>query len=313
MKTIDAARNHWGDILSKLGIDSSLLKNKHGPCPVCGGTDRFRWDNKNGSGSFICNQCGGGNGINLIMLYRGWEFKEAAQEIDKIIGNCQRDEFAKQPTKDPRDRLKKIQEKLKPIDGINPVSIYLDNRCLPKSKILKIHPSLAYYENGAYKGSHPAMVALFSSPTGEPITFHITYLTKHGTKAELEHCKKVMTPVSSMNGGAIRLFEPTGIMGIAEGIETALACFKLTGIPTWAAYSANLLEQFEPPEECKHLIIFGDNDMNFTGHKVSFSLANRLSLKGLDVEVRIPELPGTDWADSLLPEKIKQSLDGDKQ
>ena len=68
MKTIDAARNKWSDVLSKLGVDQSFLKKKHGPCPMCGGTDRFRFDNKGGNGTWICNQCGAGNGMNLIML-----------------------------------------------------------------------------------------------------------------------------------------------------------------------------------------------------------------------------------------------------
>lgn len=303
MKTTDAARHKWPEVLSRLGVDQSFLKKKHGPCPMCGGTDRFRFDNKSGNGTWICNQCGAGNGMNLIMLLRGWDFAKAAAEIDKIVGNIET-KPEQERKEDPRKRLKQVQEKLQAVDGINPVSIYLSNRGLPKSKALKLHPSLAYYDNGAFKGSHPAMVALFQSESGAPLTFHITYLTKHGTKAEVDSCKKVLTPVSPLNGGAIRLFDPARIMGVAEGIETALACFDLFGIPTWACYCASVLEKFQPPPECEHLVIFGDNDASFTGQKAAYTLANRLASKGLCVEVRIAQDAGTDWAD-----KVQAQLD----
>lgn len=297
MKTIDAARNHWESILKRLGVNESFLKNKHGPCPMCGGEDRFRFDNKGGNGSWICNQCGSGNGINLLMQFHGWEFSRAAKEVDSIVGNCSEDDKSEKPKTDPRERLRKVQEKLKPLDGINPVSIYLKNRGLQKCNALKYHPSISYYEDGAYLGTYPAMVAVFASAAGKPLTFHITHLTKEGTKAPVKSCKKVLTPISKLEGGAIRLCDPARIMGIAEGIETALACFEDQGIPTWAAYCASVLEKFEPPQECEHLVIFADNDENFTGQRAAFILANRLAVRGLSVEVRIPDKAGTDFAD----------------
>ena len=39
---------------------------RHCPCPVCGGKDRFRFDNKDGRGTYICNQCCSGDGLELI-------------------------------------------------------------------------------------------------------------------------------------------------------------------------------------------------------------------------------------------------------
>ena len=48
-----------------------------------------------------------------------------------------------------------------------------------------------------------------------------------------------MTPVDTVLGAAVRLFEPTDTLGLAEGIETAIAAHELFGVPTWAAISAD--------------------------------------------------------------------------
>src|SRR4051794_33174922 len=84
--TIERARGRWREILPQLGIDSRFLVNKHGPCPLCGGRDRFRFDDKDGTGSYYCNQCGAGVGVILIRKKHGWGPRTACDEIDKIIG-----------------------------------------------------------------------------------------------------------------------------------------------------------------------------------------------------------------------------------
>lgn len=302
MKTMDAARNRWVSILSTLGVDQAYLKNTHGPCPICGGKDRFRFDNKAGNGTYYCNSCGAGNGMNLLMQLNNWDFETAAKRVDEIIGNCPEDQRTFTPKKDPRIRLQKIQAQLTTVSNAGPVARYLRNRGLAFSDKLKEHSKIAYYEEGQYKGSYPAMVATFSAPNGQPLTFHITHLTKAGGKAEITTPKKILPPVGEMNGGAIRLFPASETMGIAEGIETALACKEKFGVNTWASYSANHLEQFEPPKECKKLMVFGDCDPSFAGQKAAYNLANRLKSKArfkhIEVEVLIPEIIGTDWADN---------------
>lgn len=93
-KVIDLAQGHWPSILGALaGLSADQLTDKHQPCPLCGGKDRYRFDDQNGSGSWFCNKCGGpqqaggaGNGIDLLMRRTGWEFKEAAQRIEQHLG-----------------------------------------------------------------------------------------------------------------------------------------------------------------------------------------------------------------------------------
>lgn len=51
-----------------------------GPCPSCGGRDRFRcWPSQRGGGTFWCRQCGArGDAIQFFRVFEGLGFKEAA-------------------------------------------------------------------------------------------------------------------------------------------------------------------------------------------------------------------------------------------
>ncbi|HBY1559778.1 TPA: DNA primase, partial [Klebsiella pneumoniae] len=57
-----------------------------GECPLCGRKGKYRCDNKNGTGSYIC-VCGSGDGWSLLSGFTGKEFKVLAAEVDQIIGN----------------------------------------------------------------------------------------------------------------------------------------------------------------------------------------------------------------------------------
>ncbi|MCD6616743.1 DUF927 domain-containing protein [Aeromonas veronii] len=80
-----AACGHWPDLLAAVGIDI-LRRGKHGPCPVCGGKDRFRLDDKTGRGTWICNQCGTGDGLDLVGKVTGKSAKEAAELVAPLVG-----------------------------------------------------------------------------------------------------------------------------------------------------------------------------------------------------------------------------------
>lgn len=108
-----------------------------------------------------------------------------------------------------------------------------------------------------------------------------------------------MPAVGTIKGGAARLHEPINVLGIAEGIETALACRELFGVPTWAAISAGGMEAFVVPEGVERLIIYADHDANMVGQSAAYALAKRCSLAGMPVEVEIPPERGTDWLDRL--------------
>jgi len=91
---IAAANGRWPEILAALaGLSDAELSDRHQPCPLCGGTDRYRFDDKDGSGSWFCNQCGGkdqrggaGSGMDLLMRRQGWSFVEAARQVEAFLG-----------------------------------------------------------------------------------------------------------------------------------------------------------------------------------------------------------------------------------
>lgn len=80
-----AAIGRWPDLLTAVGIDTPF-SGKHGPCPACGGKDRFRFDNKGGRGTWICNQCGAGDGLDLVGKVTGKLPKEVAELLAPLVG-----------------------------------------------------------------------------------------------------------------------------------------------------------------------------------------------------------------------------------
>mgnify|MGYP001374685442 CR=1 FL=1 len=83
----EAARGRWRSMIyPALGID--VGNGKHVPCPHCGGKDRFRCDDKDGVGSWYCNQCDphAGDGFALVMKLRGCDFPEALQLVADVLG-----------------------------------------------------------------------------------------------------------------------------------------------------------------------------------------------------------------------------------
>jgi putative DNA primase/helicase len=80
-----AAAGNWPYVLAGLSIDVPDSSRRHAPCPACGGTDRFRFDD-NGRGSFICNQCGAGDGLDLIKRVNNCDTTEAAQLAADVLG-----------------------------------------------------------------------------------------------------------------------------------------------------------------------------------------------------------------------------------
>jgi putative DNA primase/helicase len=297
----ERTRDRWNTILPALGIDSKFLKRKNGPCPMCGGTDRWRFTDINGKGTWWCNNCHGGNGVALVMKFKGLPFKEAAERIEQVLGEAPREpKRAERSEADKRAALNALWQSGLTVRPDDFVDRWLEARGVGMRnypKCLRCGPHVRH--SGPPVTFHPAMLAMVTDTTGKPATIHKTYVTAAGTKASVNKVR-MFCAGSVPPGGAVRLAYPdTDVLGIAEGIETALAAAKMFGIPTWAALSDWGVEKFVPPAGVARLVIFADNDTHGAGQRAAYALAARLSGQ-LEIEVRISEKPGTDWNDVLL-------------
>jgi putative DNA primase/helicase len=286
----EMARGNWKGLLPALGVDSKFLQNKHGPCPICGGADRFRWDDKNSGGGFICNQCGAGDGFDLASRVTGKSFREIADQIATILG--QSNDY-KAPVRDPQEErnrllMLRLWNESEPIlDGHNCVQRYLMNRCntLWYSSFVRVHRE------------RRLMVAKIVSHGDKAVNLHVTSLTDDGRKADVTPAKRVMAG-KLPDGCAIRLSPAAPVMGVAEGIETAISSSLMFDMPVWACVNGTLLSKWIPPEVAEQITVFGDNDANYTGHAKAYHLANRLEVQfKRSVNVMIAPEVGTDWND----------------
>lgn len=85
----EAARGRWAStILPALNISVPEHARKHGPCPTCGGKDRFRFDDREGLGTWFCNQCDSrsGDGFRLIQNVQRCSFPESLAIVAGILG-----------------------------------------------------------------------------------------------------------------------------------------------------------------------------------------------------------------------------------
>lgn len=300
-KTRDEAVGRWPGILQALGIGSEYLRKKHGPCPICGGKDRYRFDDKEGRGTWFCSHCGPGDGFGLLMAAYGWNFAEAAKEVEQVIGIVPAGTIAQDRTAGEKiEALRAVWAKARPITKGDPVWTYLHARTgleIAPSDI-RFHAALRYVnDDGEILGTFPAMLALMRYPDGKAASIHRTYLTGDGRKANVPKPKKIMAG-KPLKTAAIQFSRTSEYMGIAEGIETALRASIRFGVPIWAASNAELLKSWAPPAGVKRVLIAGDNDASFTGQAAAYALAQRLVRDGYAVEVRIPDEAGKDWADA---------------
>ncbi|HWG75365.1 MAG TPA: toprim domain-containing protein [Steroidobacteraceae bacterium] len=131
---------------------------------------------------------------------------------------------------------------------------------------------------------------------GELATVHITYL-EGGKKLQVEAPRKILSSVEGRDSCAVRLMQPTDVLGIAEGIETALSAAALDSAPVWSALNTSLLAKFDPPAEVHTLRIYADRDE--AGLLAAGRLMERLQGR-VRFELRVPASPAKDFNDALL-------------
>ena len=92
-------------------------------------------------------------------------------------------------------------------------------------------------------------------------------------------------------GGVVMLAPMTadGVLGVAEGIETALAASKLFGVPVWAALSTSGMQKMTLPPGLRRLKVYADKGEG--GKKAAENLRDKALHAGIDATVLMP------WSD----------------
>jgi putative DNA primase/helicase len=158
--TLEAAQGRWPQIMLALGVPAKLLNKLNQPCPFCGGKDRFRFTDHEGSGMCFCNQCGARNGVGFLQKFHDWDLQRTLQEVDRVVGN----EFLPPPIPthkgasmpDDVAKLFKTAKQIQPGDpalrtfaGVASVATY--SRCVA-------FPDVSSKSDGQF---HPCIFAMF--------------------------------------------------------------------------------------------------------------------------------------------------------
>lgn len=293
----DEARGRWRSLLPSLGVPEKFLSGKHCPCPICGGKDRFRWDDKDGKGTYYCNACGSGTGIDLVMKLHKVDFIEARKMVEPLLPAAQV-MVPKAAKTSFIDVCVKTWGAGLPITPHDAAGRYLARRGIMVDdypKMLRFGPRVALKGDDDAVTYHPALLARLVSPDASEMTVQRIYLNDDGSKLG----PKKNTPGKFPLGGAVRLFPSAETMGIAEGVETALSAAKLFDVPVWAALTAGNMARWVPPPTARNIIVFADADRSYAGQYAAYALANRLAVEKYHVDVRIPEELDVDWNDVL--------------
>lgn len=296
--TRNSARGKWRNVLSELGVESKVYSGQHGPCPKCGGVDRFRFTDYKRNGEYFCNGCGAGDGFDLIMALYGCKFRAAARMVDTALGKVgQQEDETFVLSVDIEKRRGALNRVWAGADNDLLVERYLAKRGIDTDLLtdgwdgdIRGHNELYLKETGSRV---PAMIALIRNSAGRPISIHRTFLDPKA--------KKVMPPTENILGGGIHLgaVNETTELIVGEGIETTLSAMMASraaasGIATVTAQG---MEALSLPSHVGSVRIVADNDASFTGQKAAFTLARELDHKGKQVSVVLPEKSGCDFND----------------
>lgn len=328
----------WLALLQAYGVPESALSGKATSCPMCGGKDRFTYDNKRGRGDWFCRRCDNGNpmagdGLQLICRASNLSFRDLMKELSggsldqarrtAPSNRTRAPDGTRGARRDPQyvaNRLEAIWASANPMRPGDLGTRYLQAR-VPGLEVM-LSPALRlgaldYWHEKKRLGKWPALVARFVLPDGRLGTLHRTYLDPgKAAKAqivsadgEILNAKLNEMTLNPLAGGAVRLMEPeNGEIGIAEGLETACAAHLMFDVPMWYALNCVLLRKFVVPEGLgiRVVHIFADFDhvdpktRKSPGMSAAVELAARLRAAGYTAVIHRPYVRGTDFADEWL-------------
>ena len=285
-----AARGQWPRILPALGV--KVVKNLHISCPVCGGTDRFRFDDQEGRGTWICNQCGAGDGMDLVKKALSISLTEAALRVNGLTGSLPPVEDIPAASGDENSetaRAAAVKQAQLLVSTAQQTSgnAYLSRKGWPEQSCLTL--------------SKPQKVALTAYHAGDVV------VPLHDMGGQLVNAQLINAAGEkrTLKGGQVKGAchivsngKPAARIWLTEGYATGLTVHNLTGDEVWIALSSvNLLSLAGLARE-KHaalpLLIAADRDLNGDGQAKAKQAA-----EASRAAVALPPVFG-DWNDAFM-------------
>lgn len=293
------ANGQWQNILSNFGAEVPL--NTHTACPHCGGKDRFRFDNKDGNGTFICNQCGSGDGLDLVQRVLGVSVTEAAKEVAGMIGIDTRPEnppaYRSHEVKAQQDALRAQQAEKQANEQIEKHKRFIEryNRAIGNVQLGESNYLKA-------KGLHGfEMDLLLDGSLIIPLVDARGKIT--GAQTIKPNGEKRLLADSIKSGSYYQINEPVAVTTviIAEGLATAITCHLIQpeALTVAAIDAGNLIHVAKAMRSqfpTAKIIIAADNDSQNdinTGKVKAEAAAQKVN-----GHVSIPPCDG-DWNDYL--------------
>ncbi|MBE4702034.1 DNA primase [Citrobacter freundii] len=287
--TVKQACGHWPRILPALGV--TVIKNRHQACPVCGGSDRFRFDDKEGRGTWFCNQCGAGDGLKLVEKVFGVTPSEAAGKVNAVTGNLSPvapEVITAAEAETVADRKAaaalavRLMEKTRPATG----NAYLTRKGFPGRECLTL--TTLHKTGGVTYRTGDVVVPLYDN-SGALV--NVQLINADGLKRTLKggQVKGACHILDGKKEAGKRLW-------IAEGYATALTVHHLTGETVMVALSSvNLLSlaslaRYKYPA-CQ-IVLAADRDLSGDGQTKASAAAE--ACEGVVV---LPPVFG-DWNDA---------------
>jgi putative DNA primase/helicase len=284
------------DEIARRGINNLKRQGGElvGPCPMCGGTDRFAINVH--KQLFNCRVCGAkGDVIEFVRDIDGASFKDA---ITTLTGDGTRIRTTPphRPTKRHHDEDDKaslaawLWSTRKPITDGTPPWLYLRKRKYtgPIPATLGYLPPRDPYPAtmiAAFRAADENEPGIISAPKSV-VGVHLSRLTADGEKAPNAAGKaKIMLGVCK--GAPITISPPNDLLGLAvtEGIEDGLSVYQSTGLGVWAAGSGGFMPALAPlvPDYIDTVTIYAHDDD--TGRK-AIDLARAIKARGIEVLMR---------------------------
>ena len=255
-KALDQFLGQWPTVLGNYGCQLPHGR-KHGPCPVCGGKDRFRFDDKNGRGTWFCSQCEPSSGGGLLLLSR-FINKTVMETAKELIGDDQLKTMAPKRVHivdHDAVRAANIEQAKKGAallmaSAVSKAHKYLDDKGLFMDGLVNGQP--IYSRDGVIPAGGLLLVPVYKA--GELV--NVQKITEDGVKRPLFG--------GDMQGVHHIIDGTTKTIAVVEGYATGKTVNKLTKFKTYVAFNTGNLEAAVRQAKADHpdskIIVFGDHD-----------------------------------------------------